>query len=166
MSDMKGTTTGFGLMGSEHTYTVPKDFNNVYIESSGTKDPRVHAGASGGVSHLSQTTKIATVPGGGGGVGTMAPPNVMPQYKYAEGKIINDFKNYIDKTYNQHYQTKEESLQCFDAWLALGDATPTFRNTAMKYLWRYGKKGGSNKDDLMKVLHYTLMCLYNDHYKK
>jgi len=87
------------------------------------------------------------------------------EYKYAEGQIIADFHAYIDKTYGQHYKT-ENDVQCFDAWLALGDATPTFRNTAMKYLWRYGKKSGSNKDDLLKVLHYTLMCLYNDHYKK
>jgi hypothetical protein len=86
------------------------------------------------------------------------------QYKYAEDKVIADFKTYIDKTYGQHYQT-ENNVQCFDAWIALDDATPTFRNTAMKYLWRYGKKSGNNKDDLMKVLHYTIMCLYNDHYK-
>ena len=85
-------------------------------------------------------------------------------YKYAEGRIISDFKAYIDKTYGQHYQT-ENNVQCFDAWIALDDATPTFRNTGIKYLWRYGKKNGNNKDDLMKVLHYTLMCLYNDHYK-
>jgi hypothetical protein len=85
-------------------------------------------------------------------------------YKYAEGQIIADFHAYIDKTYGQHYQT-ENNVQCFDAWIALDDATPTFRNTAIKYLWRYGKKGGNNKDDLMKVLHYTIMCLYNDHYK-
>jgi hypothetical protein len=86
-------------------------------------------------------------------------------YKYAEDSIIADFKAYIDKTYGQHYQT-ENNVQCFDAWIALDDATPTFRNTAIKYLWRYGKKSGNNKDDLMKVLHYTMMCLYNDHYKK
>jgi hypothetical protein len=85
-------------------------------------------------------------------------------YKYAEGQIIADFKAYIDKTYDQHYQT-ENNVQCFDAWIALDDATPTFRNTALKYLWRYGKKNGNNKSDLMKALHYTLMCLYNDHYK-
>lgn len=132
---MKGTLPGYGLMGA--------------------------AGANG-----PSGAGVYTL----GAVGAGAPdmgmePNKMPQYKYAEGKIINDFRTYIDRTYNQHYQTKEESLQCFDAWLALGDATPTFRNTAIKYLWRYGKKGGSNKDDLMKVLHYTLMCLYNDHYK-
>jgi hypothetical protein len=86
------------------------------------------------------------------------------KYKYAEDRMIADFKTYIDKTYSQHYQT-ENNVQCFDAWIALDDATPTFRNTAIKYLWRYGKKNGSNKDDLMKVLHYTIMCLYNDHYK-
>ena len=85
-------------------------------------------------------------------------------YKYAEDRIIADFKAYIDKTYGQHYQT-ENNVQCFDAWIALDDATPTFRNTGIKYLWRYGKKNGNNKDDLMKVLHYTLMCLYNDHFK-
>ena len=87
-------------------------------------------------------------------------------YKYAEDKIIADFHAYIDKTYSQHYQTKDNNIQCFDAWIALDDATPTFRNTALKYLWRYGKKNGNNKDDLMKTLHYTLLCLYNDHYKK
>lgn len=87
-------------------------------------------------------------------------------YKYAEDKILEDLKNYLNKTYSEHYTTHQEQIECFDAWIALGDATPTFRNTALKYLWRYGKKNGNNKDDLMKVLHYTFMMLYNDHYKE
>lgn len=87
------------------------------------------------------------------------------KYKYNEDKIIADFKKYIDNTYSEHYKTDEEDVQCFDAWIALGDSTPTFRNTAIKYVWRYGKKNGYNKDDLMKTLHYILMCLYVDHYK-
>ena len=91
--------------------------------------------------------------------------NPHPNYKYSEGDIIADFHKYIDDTYSGHYQTEEEEIQAFDAWIALGDATPTFRNTAIKYLWRYGKKDGPNKKDLYKVLHYTLMMLYNDHYK-
>lgn len=86
-------------------------------------------------------------------------------YKYSEGQIISDFKDYIDSTYGEHYMTEDQSLECFDAWIALGDSTPTFRNTALKYLWRYGKKNGSNKKDLLKTLHYVLMCLYVDHYK-
>lgn len=88
-----------------------------------------------------------------------------PKYKYKEDQIISDFHAYIDKTYGQHYMTEEQNIECFDVWLALGESMPTFRNTAIKYLWRYGKKHGSNKDDLMKVLHYTLMMLYTDHYK-
>ena len=88
------------------------------------------------------------------------------QYKYCEDNIISDFKNYIDLTYSEHYKTEQESIECFDAWIALGDSTPTFRNTALKYLWRYGKKNGSNKADLMKALHYVMMCLYVDHYKE
>lgn len=87
------------------------------------------------------------------------------KYKYDEDKIISDFQKYIDSTYSQHYKTDDEDLECFDIWLALGEATPTFRNTAMKYLFRYGKKNGANKDDLVKAIHYILMCLYNDHYK-
>ena len=88
------------------------------------------------------------------------------QYKYAEDQILADLKVHLDKTYGEHYKTSEQSIECFDAWIALGDATPTFRNTALKYLWRYGKKSGNNKDDLMKALHYICMCLYNDHYRK
>jgi len=86
-------------------------------------------------------------------------------YKYAEDRIVADFKAYLDKTYGQHYKSETAQIECFDAWIALGDSTPTFRNTALKYLWRYGKKNGSNKDDLMKTLHYVLMCMYVDHYK-
>ena len=86
-------------------------------------------------------------------------------YKYSEGHIIDDLKSYIDKTYSQHYKTEDQSVECFDAWIALGDSMPTFRNTALKYLWRYGKKNGSNKDDLMKALHYIILCLHVDHYK-
>ena len=86
-------------------------------------------------------------------------------YKYAENDIISEFHDYIDKTYVEHYKTNEKSIECFDAWIALGNSTDTFRNTALKYLWRYGKKNGNNKADLMKALHYTLMCLYVDHYK-
>lgn len=86
------------------------------------------------------------------------------KYKYKEDRFMQELKQYLDSTYDQHYKT-ENDVQCFDAWIALGDVTPTFRNTAMKYLWRYGKKNGNNKDDLIKAIHYTMMCLYVDHYK-
>ncbi len=84
-------------------------------------------------------------------------------YKYKEPEILDDLKNYLDRTYGEHYQGDE--ITCFDAWLSLDDAASTFRNTSLKYLWRYGKKNGNNKDDLLKAMHYIFMLLYNDHYK-
>ena len=87
------------------------------------------------------------------------------EYKYAEDEILFDMQSYINKTYGEHYKTSSH-IECLDAWIALGDATSTFRDTAIKYLWRYGKKNGNNKDDLMKALHYVMLALYTDHYRK
>lgn len=87
-------------------------------------------------------------------------------YKYNEDEIVRDLKLYINATYGEHYSTKDDGITCFDAWIALGDATSTFRNTAMKYLWRYGKKNGNNRSDLIKAMHYIVLALHNDHYKK
>jgi hypothetical protein len=87
-------------------------------------------------------------------------------YKYKEDKIIYELLEAINKTYREHYITNDSNIECFDAWIALGDSTPTFRNTAMKYLWRYGKKNGNDKKDLLKALHYIVMCIYVDHYMK
>ena len=89
-----------------------------------------------------------------------------PSYKYNEDKILDDLRGYLSSTYTEHYQSDDKSIECFDAWIALGDPVPTFRNTALKYIWRYGKKNGSNKKDLLKAMHYIMMCLHVDHYSK
>jgi hypothetical protein len=98
-------------------------------------------------------------------VSKKAGPNAVP-YKYAEDKLLADLRAYIDATYSGHYQTDEETddLQCLDAWISIDgrDATKSMRNVALKYLWRYGKKDGNNKKDLLKVLHYVFFMLYND----
>jgi len=85
-------------------------------------------------------------------------------YKYKEDKIVEDLAKYLDQTYGEHYQGSD-NIQAFDAWIALGSADTSFRDTALKYLWRYGKKKGKNKDDLLKTLHYVVMLLYHDHYR-
>ena len=95
-------------------------------------------------------------------------PSKKIQYKYNEDEIIADFARYIDQTYGEHYKTEDQDIECFDAWVALGNSFTSFRDTAMKYLWRAGKKGNkeAEKKDLMKTLHYTLMCLHVNHYKE
>ena len=87
-------------------------------------------------------------------------------YKYSEDKVIKDLWKYIKSTYSEHYSAEEQNnnVQCFDAWIARGNSTDTFINTAMKYLWRYGKKDGNNKKDLMKALHYIVLAMHVDHY--
>jgi len=91
------------------------------------------------------------------------------RYKYREVESINELRNYIDHTYSKdyHYIGKNEDLdfpniQSFDVWHArdpLG-AEATHANTAIKYLMRYGKKGGYNRNDLLKAFHYVLMLMY------
>ena len=92
-------------------------------------------------------------------------PEKEVNWKYCEDMILNDFREYLAKTYTEHYKSKTDKIECFDAWIALGDSGPTFRNTAIKYLWRYGEKDGKNKKDVMKALHYVLMLMYVEHYK-
>ena len=71
-------------------------------------------------------------------------------YKYSEDKILAELKTYLDSTYSEHYMTEDKGIECFDVWIALGDSVPTFRNTAIKYLWRYGKSIVGNHDDFVR----------------
>lgn len=80
-------------------------------------------------------------------------------YKYNEGAIIRDFWNYIDSTYGQHY-AGDQGLQVVDIWESLGSLDTTARDTAIKYLMRYGKKEGKNRKDLLKAIHYIVLMLY------
>ncbi len=86
-------------------------------------------------------------------------------FKYCEQQICSDLENYLFSTYGEHYVKEDSQIECFDAWIALGDSGPTFRNTAIKYLWRYGKKGGKNQKDLWKAMHYIQMMMYVEHYR-
>ena len=83
----------------------------------------------------------------------------MIDYKYNEASIINDLMNYIDSTYDQHYVGNKE-IQTVDFWESLGSLDTTARDTAIKYLARYGKKSGKNRKDLLKALHYIVLMLY------
>jgi len=91
-------------------------------------------------------------------------PTISPTYKYKEATILEDMLEYVNKTYGEHY--KKENIECLDAWIARGTAATTCVDTAEKYLWRYGSKEGKNKKDLMKAMHYIMLTLYIDHYRK
>lgn len=80
-------------------------------------------------------------------------------YKYNEDKILQEVKNYIDSTYGQHYVGNGD-IQTVDFWESLGSLDTTARDTAIKYLARFGKKGGNNRKDLLKAIHYIVLMMY------
>ncbi len=83
----------------------------------------------------------------------------MIDYKYSEDRILNEIKEYVDKTYGQHYS--QNKFQASEFIMDSGHGEGFCIGNIMKYAQRYGKKNGYNRDDLMKVLHYAIMALHN-----
>jgi hypothetical protein len=81
------------------------------------------------------------------------------EYKYLEDVSLAKVQTYVDSTYGQHYVGNGD-IQTVDFWESLGSLETTARDTAIKYLARYGKKGGRNEKDLLKAIHYILLMMY------
>ena len=84
-------------------------------------------------------------------------------YKFKENIILDDVKRYIDDTYSSHYaQTQKQATEII---IDQGHGEGFCMGNILKYAQRYGKKDGKNKKDLMKVIHYAIIQLSQDHYK-
>jgi hypothetical protein len=84
------------------------------------------------------------------------------QWKYNEEEILNELKDYITKTYQQHYSAGDDKVQTLDLIEACGDGEAFCRSNILKYASRYDKKG-SARMDIMKVLHYAMLLMhFND----
>lgn len=84
----------------------------------------------------------------------------MVNYARDEDEILTEIIHYIGTTYNQHYVGSRSDIQTIDVWESLGTLETTSRDTAIKYLMRYGKKDGKNPKDLAKAIHYIVLMLY------
>ena len=82
------------------------------------------------------------------------------KYRFGEDVSIQKITEYVNSTYSQHYVGKQ-SLQTIDVWESLGSLETTSRDTALKYLMRYGKKDGRNEKDLLKAIHYIILMMYS-----
>lgn len=80
-------------------------------------------------------------------------------YKYNEGNLIDEIKNYIDGTYGEHYSTN--NYQATEFIIDGGHGEGFCIGNIMKYAQRYGKKNGYNRADLMKIIHYAIIAMYN-----
>lgn len=85
-------------------------------------------------------------------------------FKFNEDKLIQELREYIESTYGQHYvgentATEEDGLQIQELFHSIGIAVPFCQANAIKYLSRFGRKGGKNRKDLLKALHYTILLM-------
>jgi len=83
----------------------------------------------------------------------------IPDYKYNEGEILSELKEYIDSTYDGHYS--KNKFQATEFIIDGGHGEGFCIGNIMKYAQRYGKKDGYNKSDLLKVIHYGIIALHN-----
>lgn len=82
-------------------------------------------------------------------------------YKFDEDRILSEVAVYIDKTYNGHYAGIDKEVQAFELMAKHPERALNFATmNALKYADRYGYKNGSNRDDLMKIVHYGILALY------
>lgn len=83
-------------------------------------------------------------------------------YKYNEDAILEELRQYITNTYQQHYSVGDDQIQTLDLIEACGDGEAFCRSNILKYASRYDRKG-SARMDIMKVLHYAVLLLnFND----
>ena len=85
-------------------------------------------------------------------------------YKYNEDVLIKQFQEYVDKTYGQHYS--KDKFQATEFIIDSGHGEGFCIGNIMKYAQRYGKKGGYNRQDLLKVLHYGIIAIHNHDMKR
>lgn len=87
-------------------------------------------------------------------------PQPLINYKFREDELIQEFKKYVDSTYDQHYA--RDKFQATEFIIDGGHGTGFCVGNVLKYAQRYGKKGTPQdaRKDLMKVLHYALIQLY------
>ena len=82
-------------------------------------------------------------------------------YKYSEDRILKELKEYVDQTYSQHYS--QNKYQDTEFILDSGHGEGFCIGNILKYAQRYGKKGSREdaRKDLLKVLHYGIIALFN-----
>ena len=84
-----------------------------------------------------------------------------PDYKFNEADILDSIQDYIDSTYEGHYNRNK--FQATEFILDGGHGAGFCIGNILKYAQRYGKKGTPDdaRKDLLKVVHYAIIALHN-----
>ena len=79
-------------------------------------------------------------------------------FKYNEDEILTEVMEYIAGTYSEHYG--DQNIQIQDVFDQMGISEAFTRGAAMKYLFRFGKKNGKDRKDLLKCIHYCCLLYH------
>ena len=80
------------------------------------------------------------------------------QYKRNEAKIVREFMEYINSTYDSHY-TNNSGRDVDGEWEWMEIAKEAFCSKMMKDDKRVGKKAGYKRKDVIKIMHYCVFLL-------
>jgi len=81
-----------------------------------------------------------------------------PPYRFSEDKTLPELREYIEATYASHYsKNKHQAMEFIEE---CGHGEGFCMDNILKYAQRYGRKGGKNRADLMKILHYGIIMLH------
>ena len=87
----------------------------------------------------------------------MISEHIIP-YKYNEDEALEELKEYINGTYDEHYSRNK--FQATEFIIDGGHGEGFCIGNILKYAQRYGKKNGKDRKDLLKVIHYGIIALY------
>ena len=79
-------------------------------------------------------------------------------FRYNEDETLAEVMEYIVGTYSEHYG--DQNIQIQDVFDQMGISEAFTRGAAMKYLFRFGKKDGKNRKDLLKCIHYCCLLYH------
>lgn len=81
-------------------------------------------------------------------------PTTSFDYKYNEADFIRMLQLHVNKTYGAHYSG---TIQPVEFIMSNSSTLDYLKGNAVKYLYRYGKKNGSDVNDLYKACHFIMM---------
>jgi len=76
------------------------------------------------------------------------------KYKYDEDQFVMGLKEHVDSTYSSHYGG---TVQPVEFIMSNSETLDYLKGNVVKYVYRYGKKNGSNVQDLYKAVHFIMM---------
>ena len=88
------------------------------------------------------------------------PRDSVIDYKYNEGKALQEIAEYVNGTYGEHYS--QNKFQATEFIIDSGHGEGFCLGNMLKYTQRYGKKNAPAewRKDLMKVIHYSIIMLH------